>query len=193
LEPFLSFQGVEKRFGEKIVFSSFHLVVEKGDWVLIRGRNGSGKTTLLRLAGGILRPDKGEIRFSGERIGYQGDKALFPRSMTVKEIVSFHRKLFPTAVEEEESFLFSRLDLSPYLSFPLSSLSAGIEKRVLFFCAFRHHPDLLLLDEVETHLDEEGREVIFSILRRYNEEGGTILMATHTFFPAGRIREVHLS
>ena len=62
-------RGLNKAFGEKIIFSNFNLEIPDGRFVVISGDSGSGKSTLLNMIGGIEKPDSGSIIIEGRASG----------------------------------------------------------------------------------------------------------------------------
>jgi phospholipid/cholesterol/gamma-HCH transport system ATP-binding protein len=77
-EPIISFSKVEKRFGDKVIYTGVDLQVFKGETLTVIGGSGVGKSVLLKLLIGILRPEAGQIHAFGEsvldmnRVGLQG-------------------------------------------------------------------------------------------------------------------------
>ncbi len=70
-------RGLNKAFGEKIIFSNFNLKIPDGSFVVISGDSGSGKSTLLNMIGGIEKPDSGSIIIEGLNITRLKKKQFF--------------------------------------------------------------------------------------------------------------------
>lgn len=70
-------RGLNKAFGEKIIFSNFNLEIPDGSFVVISGDSGSGKSTLLNMIGGIEKPDSGSIIIEGLNITRLKNKNSF--------------------------------------------------------------------------------------------------------------------
>lgn len=70
-------RGLNKAFGEKIIFSNFNLEIPDGSFVVISGDSGSGKSTLLNMIGGIEKPDSGSIIIEGLNITRLKNKTVF--------------------------------------------------------------------------------------------------------------------
>lgn len=71
-------RGLNKAFGEKIIFSNFNLEIPDGSFVVISGDSGSGKSTLLNMIGGIEKPDSGSMRTDAASTCGSGTKLTLP-------------------------------------------------------------------------------------------------------------------
>jgi zinc transport system ATP-binding protein len=194
----LEMQGVYFSYGSDVILEDITIAVEEGDFLILVGRNGSGKTTLVRLFLGLLHPVQGEILLFGDsirkfrdwyRIGYVPQTpalaAGFPA--TVKEIVAtgrfgrigrchrLHREDWQ-AVEEA----IDLVGLSHLRDSLLTELSGGQRQRAFIARALAGRPDLLILDEPQSGLDDGTRRDFYRLLHRLNcEQGITILMVSH--------------
>lgn len=161
-------------YGERHVLCHVNERLGERDFVVLTGPNGGGKTTLLRLIAGLLPPTRGHIeRRSGVVTGYLPQYRHIDRQFptTVGDIVlsglacrkrwwqRFDQRLRSQAHEALD--LFHIADLADR---PISDLSGGQWQRALLARAFASRPDLLLLDEPETHLDEASRTELYAIL-----------------------------
>ena len=153
----LRLEAVSKRFGRDWVLRDLSLALERGEVVALLGPNGSGKTTLLRLMAGLVRPTRGRV----ERRG---------RPLFLPNPPAFHRHL--TAREAA----LARFALPPDL--PLAAFSSGMKKRLALARLLLLRPDLWLLDEPETALDQEGRRLLLEVLEEARKGAGVVL-ATH--------------
>jgi len=179
----LAFKNVWKFYGTKAVLKDFNLEIEEGEVVRLEGPNGSGKTTVLKLASGVERPSRGEVRVGGFKPWQPEGKRLFGTVMhfnmtysdlTVKENLEFFSKLYKAdlkyAVELAEAVGFGdKMDVRA------GELSFGWRKRLELVRALLHKPKLLLLDEPFVGLDEKGLKDILRILRESNEMGVSII------------------
>ncbi len=199
----LRLNGVWKSFGESPVLSGIDLEAHAGETVSLIGPSGCGKSTLLRLAIGLTRPDRGEVRIDGERlttgneleirrrIGYviQGG-GLFPH-LSASDNVALQTRYLGWSEERITARLaelaeLTRLPADLFSRYP-AELSGGQRQRVSLIRALMPDPDLLLLDEplgaldpiVRRDLQEEIRGIV-------TPEGGsgslgskTVVLVTH--------------
>jgi zinc transport system ATP-binding protein len=181
------------------VLTDVDLRVEAGEFVAIAGPNGGGKTTLLRLALGLERPTRGEVRLFGEparsvsdrsRIGYlaQRSQVGVRAPATVREVVEAGRApLRPFGrlrAEDREAIdeALARVGLTHLASRPVTRLSGGQQQRAFIAKALASRPSLLVLDEPTTGVDVEAQEALAALLDRLHSElGVTILYVSHEF------------
>ena len=175
-EDVLETEGLEKRFGERILFRDLNMHLRAGDRAALIGDNGTGKTTLLRCLTGEEKPDAGRIRWgTGVDIGYydQHQAGLHPDKTVLDEVWD----RFPRMEQYEVRgalglFLFTGDDVFA----PVSSLSGGEKGRVALTELMLRKDNVLLLDEPTNHLDMDSREVLEDALADFP---GTILAVSH--------------
>ncbi len=173
------------------------LRIRRGEMIFLTGQSGAGKTTLLRLLCGIDSPDKGYIEIAGcdlsripdnelqklrRRIGvaYQ-DFKLLPDKTVAQNIaysmeVSYRSRQF---ISSRTKQLLTELGLADKLDALAGKLSRGEQQRVSIARAVANEPELILADEPTGNLDAETAGLVMQLFRRCNEEGVTLLIATH--------------
>jgi len=170
--------GLQRDFGERTALSGVELRLEAGRTLAVLGPNGSGKTTLLRILAGLLRPSAGTVLVLGcelpreglrlrGRVGYLGHEPLLYRDLTAREnlrLAGALHGLEPDGAAERIERLLGAVGMERRSDEPVALLSAGMRQRIDICRAVLHEPELLLLDEPDAHLDEEGRRAVDPLL-----------------------------
>ncbi len=188
----LKISGLEASYGELKVLWGIDLEVGKGEVVAVVGPNGAGKTTLLRTIVGLLREDKGDIIFEGERINelpaYERVRKgislvpeggeLFPY-MTVQENLDIGAYL-PEArkkYHENLEFVFTLFPRLKERRNQLAGTLSGGERQMLAIArALMSSPKLLMFDEPSLGLAPNLAVNVLKTIRELNKEGYTILL-----------------
>lgn len=187
-EPILTLHDVTAGYPGKVILQSVHLEIAEGTFVRIGGPNGSGKTTLLRLMAGLLPPLHGHIvRRRGAVMGYLPQHRRIDREfpLTAGEVVlsGLHSRkglLRPFTREQRHAAIdmMDEFGIGQLAAQPINSLSGGQWQRTLLARALVGNPDLLLLDEPDTHLDAGSKEFLHTLLRR-EATRRTIILVSH--------------
>src|SRR5947199_1079734 len=170
-----------RTYGAKHVIRDLDLDVGRGDFLLLTGPNGSGKTTLLRLIAGLLVPTAGEldVRAPRERIGFLGHEPLVYRELTAIENLDLYGRLYRVPERRERiGMLLERFGLWPARNQRAGSFSRGMQQRLSLCRALLHEPDLLVLDEPYSGLDDAGAELLDRELADIRG-GATFVVSTH--------------
>ena len=175
--------------------------ISGGDFICLVGHSGSGKTTLRRILSGLLTPDEGVIRVGGKTwfdstarinlkpqqrsIAYMfQDLALFP-NMTVAQNIGYAQRAHnPTHINE----LLDIFGMKGLATQKPGKLSGGQKQRVALARALASSPQILLLDEPLSSIDQEMREALQSeILKAHEYLNSTSIMVTHDLPEARRM------
>jgi heme exporter protein A len=174
-------RGLGRRFGEKRVLEGVDLDLPRGGFLLVTGPNGSGKTTLLRLVAGLLVPTAGELAVEAprEQVGYLGHEPLVYRELTALENLDLYGRLYRVPERRERiGMLLERFGLWESRNRRAEAFSRGMLQRLALCRALLHDPDLLVLDEPFSALDDEGAALLdreFAELR----PTATFVVSTH--------------
>jgi heme exporter protein A len=191
--PYLEIKGLKKSFSLKPILRGVDLVLDQGERLALLGANGAGKTTLLRILSGLTKPGAGTVRIGGwdiEReaqqvrflIGFVGHQPYLYDDLTALENLLFFGRMYMVKQERERATeLLQRVGLARRMGERAAALSRGQQQRLALARALLHSPKLLLLDEPDAGLDEEGNELLEELLREHTERGGTTLFTTHNF------------
>ncbi len=190
-EPALSVAGLTRDFGDRTALDGVGFELAAGESLVVLGPNGAGKTTLLRIIATLLRPGGGEVRVLGARlpgeawkargrIGFLGHEPLLYRDLSGRENLRFHAKLHGLRGEDAErriDALLAAVGMERRADQHVAELSAGMRQRLAVCRCVLHEPELLLLDEPDSHLDAEGRELARELIGP--GEGRTRVLVTH--------------
>jgi NitT/TauT family transport system ATP-binding protein len=202
---YLTINGIVKSFvndrKENVkVLEGINLNVKKGSFVSIVGPSGCGKSTLLYLVAGLDKADQGEIRVDGnvvtkpgpERVVVFQEAGLFPW-LTVLENVTYGLILKKMPKEEAKAKamdVLKMVHLSRYVNSYPHELSGGMKQRVSIARALVMEPDILLMDEPFSALDEQTRMVLHKeLLEIWRKTKVTIFFITHNIREAVLLSE----
>jgi ABC-type multidrug transport system ATPase subunit len=149
----------------------------------VTGPNGAGKSTLLRLIAGLAAPSRGSLDVAVERrrLGFLGHEPLVYRELTALENLDLYGRLYRVAERRERiGMLLERFGLWDARHQRISSYSRGMTQRLALCRALLHEPDLVVLDEPHSALDDDGLGLLDGELATLVAGGGTTLVvATH--------------
>jgi ABC-2 type transport system ATP-binding protein len=188
----LQVEDLDVGYGDRLVLSGVRLDARAGEAVALLGANGAGKSTLLRCLAGLLRPRSGTVLVDGRAADDRDptfrrtvaslldDGAWYP-NLTVAEHLELVQLANDPAPPEwfTAAELVERLDMGGYADAMPGGLSSGQRQRFALATVFARPSRLLLLDEPERHLDDEGRDAAGGLVASYCGRGGAALLATH--------------
>lgn len=183
-------EAVSHRFGARLALRPVSFEIEGPGVVAITGANGAGKSTLLRIVSGLLRPSAGACRLAvggrevapGQRrhhVGLATPELHFYEEMSADENLRFAAEArgLPRAAEAARSVL-EEIGLQPRAHDRVAAFSSGMKQRLRLAFARLGEPDVLMLDEPGSHLDEEGRTALDEFVHRERERR-LVLVATN--------------
>jgi heme exporter protein A len=190
-QPALRLAGLRRDYGERTALDGVGLELPAGESLLVLGPNGAGKTTLLRILATLLAPSGGEVLVLGcslpreawklrGRIGYLGHEPLLYRDLSGRENLRFHARLHGIGGEGAErriEALLAAVKMERRAEERVAELSAGMRQRLAICRCVLHEPELLLLDEPDSNLDAEGRELAHELIGP--GAGRTRVLVTH--------------
>lgn len=202
---YLSIKEIKKSFpikdNERLeVLDHINLEVEKGSFVSIVGPSGCGKSTLLYLIAGLEKVDEGLITVAGKEVRKPGpdrvvvfqEDGLFPW-LTVLDNVTYGLKIKGQSKDEMEKKakdILQMVHLSNYADSYPHQLSGGMKQRVSIARALVMEPDILLMDEPFSALDEQTRMVLHrELLEIWRKTNVTIFFVTHNIREAVQLSE----
>ena len=177
----LTARRLGKRYGEKRVLRGIDLALPRGGFLVVTGPNGSGKTTLLRICVGLAQPTEGTIERSVTRgqVGYLGHEPLVYRELTALENLDLYGRLYRVPERRERiGMLLERFGLWEARHDRVAAYSRGMTQRLALCRVLLHEPELLVLDEPFSALDEAGAALLDEQLAELRAER-TFLLSTH--------------
>ena len=180
-----------KRFGHKTVLKKLDFDAQQGEFVALLGPNGAGKTTFLRILATLSRPSLGLVKIAGfqlpgqasavrSRLGVVSHLPLLYGDLTAEENLRFFGQLYN--VEHLKTRVDTVLDLvglSNRRRDMVRTFSRGMQQRLAIGRAIIHDPDVLLLDEPHTGLDQDACEMLDKVLLQVSARGHTLVMTSH--------------
>lgn len=173
------------------ILNNINLTIEAGDFITISGPSGSGKSTLLKILASMITPTSGSLTYKGETLqkeqitDYRKEVSYFFQQPTLFDETVMDNLKFPFDIRQAEfdksrvTKLLKRFKLNEsYLDKKIVDLSGGEKQRIAFVRNLVFEPDVLLLDEVTSALDDENKEIIQQFITE-DLKGKTIIWVTH--------------
>jgi ATP-binding cassette subfamily F protein 3 len=173
----LSCVGVQKAWGDNVVYRSLDLTIWRGDKVALVGPNGAGKSTLLKVLAAVTEIQGGEVRVgAGVQREYYAQHQLEALEPNSTVYVEARRAASFEVVPLVRSVLGALRFSGQAVDKKIAVLSGGERARVALAKLILRGPNVLLLDEPTNHLDLTSREVLEDALRNF---AGTVVIVSH--------------
>jgi NitT/TauT family transport system ATP-binding protein len=180
----IEFENVGKSFNGHTVLKDTSFCINGGEVAGLLGRSGSGKSTILKLISGIMAPDRGRVHVGSTRVGYIFQEPRLIPWKRVLDNVSFGLRASGHSVQESRARAMGyleRVGLSGVEHHYPGQLSGGMCQRVSIARAFAIKPDILLMDEPFSALDEALKEQLLNMTRDMltHQDTMTVLYVSH--------------
>ena len=192
-------RGLVKRFGLKPVLRGLSFEVDQGEFVSLIGPNGAGKTTFLRILTSLARPTAGLVTIAGlpvpggeaqvrRLLGVVAHQPMLYGDLTAAENLRFFGRMYGLhGLDDRLSQVLVLVGLERVANELVRAFSRGMQQRLAIARAILHRPQLLLLDEPHTGLDQEAAAMLDSLLSQVAVEGRTVVMTSHDIARAHRL------
>ena len=187
----LSLEHITKRFGYRCVLNDISFSIETGEFITLIGNNGAGKSTLLRIISTLSKPTHGRITFNGtnqkeslrewrQKIGIiSHENRLYGDLSSVDNLRVFGTLYGVKDLESNTDQVLQKTDLLHVARLPVSNFSSGMKKRLMIARLMLCKPEILILDEPFTGLDQHSNQWFQNYLTAFHQQGGTVIMVTH--------------
>ena len=185
----IAVERVWKFYGDYAALRDITLDIQPGSCTALLGRNGAGKTTLLRIIAGLSRAAKGTVSIAGndvrasstrQLVGVLGHGIGIYEELSAVENLRLFARLYDVKDRERAvTNWLERVGLERVATGLVREFSRGMRQRLAVARAFLHDPQVLLLDEPFTALDDRAVAVLQTVLRDALAAGKTVMMSTH--------------
>jgi heme exporter protein A len=193
LGTMLELRNMTKLLGDKLVLRNITLTLEKGEILAVIGPNGAGKSTFFKCTVGLLQPTSGEILLDGklvkknsgevkQKIGFLGHESFLYNTLSPLENLKFYGKLYKVKdLDRKANDLLKEVGLYLFRDIPIRSFSRGMMQRLAIARVLLPDPEILMLDEPHTGLDQEAVALLNKIIKKKQASGTSILIISHDF------------
>jgi heme exporter protein A len=193
LGTMLELRNMTKLLEDKLVLRNITLTLEKGEILAVIGPNGAGKSTFFKCTVGLLQPTSGEILLDGklvkkksgevkQKIGFLGHESFLYNTLSPLENLKFYGKLYKVKdLDRKANDLLKEVGLYLFRDIPIRSFSRGMMQRLAIARVLLPDPEILMLDEPHTGLDQEAVALLNKIIKKKQASGTSILIISHDF------------
>jgi ABC-2 type transport system ATP-binding protein len=190
-DPVIHTDRLRKQFGPTLAVADLSLSVRPGEIFGFLGPNGAGKTTSIKMLLGLVAPTGGAASLLGApigdrraraRVGFLPEHFRFHDTLTARELLRFHGRLFGlkgVPLESRIQLLLSRVDMLDAADRPLKGYSKGMTQRAGLAQALINEPALVFLDEPTSGLDPLGRLLVRDIIAELRSRGTAVFLNSH--------------
>lgn len=193
MDSIISINDLSKSFGHRKALKNIHLEIGKGEFVVIFGPNGAGKTTLLKVISTIIEPSRGNVLINGidnkkdpskirGMIGAISHETYLYDELTARENLVFFSRMYgieKSMVHKRVEEILKSVKLLQRADERAGSFSRGMKQRLSIARALLHHPEILLMDEPYTGLDQHAAANFERVLMNTGNSDVTRIMITH--------------
>jgi ABC-2 type transport system ATP-binding protein len=185
----IQLKNISKVIKSNVILQNINMTLESGQIYGFVGSNGSGKTMLMRILTGLVNYSSGDLLVDNKKVkpgkdiyyemGVIIEKPEFFNDLTGLENLQILAKLKNIITDQEIIDSMNRVGLDPYNHKKVKEYSLGMRQRLGIAQAIMENPDVLILDEVTSALDEDGVEMTRNVLKQERDKGKLIIISSH--------------
>ena len=191
----LAVKNISFGYTDKTILHDISFVVKRGQNIAVIGESGCGKSTLLKLIYGLYDLDAGEILYNGNLVTgpkqnlvpgmpymkyLAQDFDLMPYTTVAENVGSFLSNIYPDEKQMRIQELLNIVEMGEYANVKAKHLSGGQQQRVALAKVLAREPEVLMLDEPFSHIDNFRKNALRRNLFAYlKQKGITVIVATH--------------
>lgn len=193
MDSIISINDLSKSFGHRKALKNIQLEIGKGEFVVIFGPNGAGKTTLLKVISTIIEPSRGNVLINGidnkkdpskirGMIGAISHETYLYDELTARENLVFFSRMYgieKSMIDKRVEEILKSVKLLERADERAGSFSRGMKQRLSIARALLHRPEILLMDEPYTGLDQHAAANFERVLMNTGNSDVTRIMITH--------------
>jgi ABC-type multidrug transport system ATPase subunit len=190
-----SVEAVElnKSFGRRLIFNDLHFKFDKSGIYGISGPNGSGKSTLVKIIAGIIGASKGKIIHKANdkqivdenlhnHIGFVSPYLILYEEFSTYENMKLFAEIRGVKFNSERvDYLLEKFLLFKRKDDLLKTYSSGMKQRVKFIFALMHSPELLILDEPTSNLDDDGKNSVYELIKEEGQKNIVLIASNEKY------------
>lgn len=183
----LQVNSVKKNFGRRLIFENLNFQLTGSTIFGITGANGSGKSTLVKILAGINSPSDGKVihTYNGKEIipeklhnfiGFVSPYLVLYDEFSLWENLSFFARIRDITLNKEKvNYLLEKFLLFNRKDDLVKTYSSGMKQRLKFIFALMHSPQIIILDEPTSNLDDEGKESVYQLIEIEGKENIVVI------------------
>lgn len=172
----LEVDNVTRYFGRRLIFKDINFGFTADGVYGISGPNGSGKSTFVKIIAGVLSPSSGKVIHKNagaiipmeklhDHIGFVSPYLVLYDEFTAEENLMHFAKIRDIKYNTEKiNYLLEQFLLIDRKDDQVKGYSSGMKQRLKFIFALMHNPELIILDEPTSNLDNSGKEIVYKII-----------------------------
>jgi len=186
-------EGINKKIGDKVILKNVSFNVNPGEFITVLGPNGAGKSTLFKIIALLMKPTSGMLKINDipvseggialrAKIGVISHNSFLYESLSARDNLIFYAKMYGLKLNEgeiKEIITKVGLELSYYQT--VKTFSRGMLQRLAIARCLLTNPEIVLLDEPYTGLDQQAIRILNDVLLELKKKKKTVLMITHNF------------